>query len=150
MTTEAATDKRTIAAADEQSKSDKHKRRKHNPKNLTVAKYSARKPVWSYLHLQHVSQPPIKTALDEMTVIMWIDEALQRFLGLHGRAIPVDIMKLDERDVWVRVPHDDHSALVAALSGWTSRDGGALRVLGSSSWDANCHGRDGGQDLFTD
>lgn len=43
---------------------------------------------------------------------------LQSYLGLTGAAIPIDILKSEGRDVWIRVERQDAKGLQAGLSGW--------------------------------
>lgn len=138
-------------ATDSHKSTSKEKRRKRPAKNLTVAQFTLREPEWAYIHLQHLSRTrPQDTALDEVTAHLHLTAALSQFLGLHGRAVPLDVLKLAGEDVWVRVPNGDRAAVVAAAGGWVSRDGEAWRVKGWSSWDASASGRDAGQDLFAD
>ncbi|QIX02044.1 hypothetical protein AMS68_007561 [Peltaster fructicola] len=129
---------------------DSKKRRHRTSKNLTIAQFSCRHPEWTYFHLRHISDASTPTAIDETSVSLWIDAALSQFLGLHGRAVPVDFLKLQGQDIHIRIPHDDQQALIAALSNWTGRNGDALRTVGWSSWDANAYAHDAGQDLFND
>lgn len=61
----------------------------------------------------------------------------------------MDVLKLEGSDVWIRVPAEDRSALVAAVGGWIGRAGEGWRVKGCSSWSAGAEGgKDGGRDLF--
>ncbi len=46
------------------------------------------------------SQPP----LDPLTARTHLTTALIRFLGETGAGVPIDILKIENRDVWVRVP----------------------------------------------
>lgn len=126
------------------------KKRVRASKNLTLAQLSCRHPTWSYIHLKHIASPPTNTTIDETTISLWLDAALGQFLGLHGRAIPIDFLKLQGQDIYIRIPHEDQQAVIAALSNWTGRNGDALRTVSWSSWDANAHGHDAGQDLFSD
>lgn len=126
------------------------KKRSRPSKNLTIAHFSVRDPTWTYLHLKHISSTTTASTIDETTVSLWIDAALGQFLGMHGRAIPVDHLKLRGQDIYIRVPYQDHQAFIASLTNWTGRNGDALRTVGWSSWDATAYGRDAGQDLFTD
>ena len=62
--------------------------------------------------------------LDALTARTHLTSALARFLGLAGTAIPVDLLRLDGREAWVRVPTADARAVVAAVGGWVGREGG--------------------------
>ena len=44
--------------------------------------------------------------------------ALTQFLGLSGSAISVDILKVEGREAWIRLPREDLSPVVAAVGGW--------------------------------
>jgi len=130
----------------------KKKKRKRAPKTHILGQLTVRNPPWSYIHLQHLTSnsPATTPALDAVTAHLQITAALTQFLGLHGAAIPIDILKTEGSEVWIRVPAEDHSALLAAVGGWVSGKGEGWRVKGSSSWDAGAMARDSGQDLFDD
>lgn len=128
------------------------KKRKRTSKPHIITQLTIRHAPWAYVHLEHLSAAGNKDAgtLDALTAHLHITAALSQFLGLHGSAIPVDILKLDGMEVWVRLPREEKSALIAAVGGWVSGAGEGWRVRGSSSWDARTVCRDGGQDLFED
>lgn len=128
--------------------SNKKKRKKRTPKPHILNQLTLRQPPWSYIRLQHLTSSPQPPDLDAVTAHLHLNAALSQFLGLHGAAIPFDILKFEGRDVWIRLPHEDSSALIAAVGGWVSTSGEGWRVKGSSSWDAAALGRDSGQDLF--
>ncbi len=56
--------------------------------------------------------------LDAITVRTYLTSALSSFLGLTGTAIPVDILKVEARQVWIRVPAEDASMVVASIGQW--------------------------------
>ena len=130
-------------------------------KPSTLQTLTLRSPPWSYIHLQqiHHNQASQQTPLDPLTVHLHLTQALHTFLGLHGAAIPIDILKLDSESessssgeeqsggLWIRVPSQDRAALLAAVGGWVGKGGEGWRVLGWSSWGIG-GGRDGGRDLF--
>lgn len=131
------------------------KRSHSTSKSQTLASFPLRNPTWSYVHLEHITPPPQSSStpsspapLDALTAHVHITAALNQFLGLHGAAVPVDVLKLAGREVWIRVPAKDRSALVAAVGGWVGRQGEGWRVRGWSSWSAGAKGREGGRDLF--
>ncbi|KAK0253592.1 hypothetical protein B0A54_16978 [Friedmanniomyces endolithicus] len=130
------------------------KKRKRAPKTHILSQSTLRNPPWSYIHLQHLTahSPATTTTalLDAVTAHLQITAALTQFLGLHGAAIPIDILKTEGAEVWIRVPAEDHSAVLAAVGGWVSGKGEGWRVKGFSSWDAGARARDSGQDLFDD
>ncbi|KAI9661438.1 MAG: hypothetical protein M1829_006269 [Trizodia sp. TS-e1964] len=90
------------------------------PSELTVV---VRRPPFSYVHLQlryseNIPRPP----LDILTARAYLTSALTQFLGLAGAAISVDILKVEAQEVWIRVPAEDLSAVVAAVGGWAGRE----------------------------
>lgn len=94
---------------------------------------------WTYLHLTLISSSDIMSAsttpaTDILTARAHLTSALQQFLGLAGTAISIDFLKVQDRDVWVRVPREDSTAFVGALSGWIGSDGVAWRIRGKSEW----------------
>ena len=133
-----------------ESSTSAKKRRKKTPRNYTLSSFTIRNPPWAYVHLQHLTSASKPPMLDAVTAHLHLTSALSQFLGLHGAAIPFDIMKLEGQEVWIRVPSGDRSALIAAVGGWVSKGGEGWRVKGWSSWNANAMGRDSGQDLFND
>ena len=148
-----ATETTAITAPTTQTSSNastKKKRKKRAPKPHILSQFTIRKPPWAYVHLQHLSSSESAPELDAVTAQLHLTAALSQFLGLHGSAIPFDILKLENQNLWIRLPNEDRSALVAAVGGWVSANSDGWRVKGWNSWDANAIERDGGQDLFTD
>lgn len=117
---------------------------KTQTRNLTLTS-----PPWSYIHLQHHQTPQnTSSGLDALTAHLQITSALHQLLGLHGAAVPVDVIKLQSDEVWIRVPAADCKGVIAAVGGWVGRAGEGWRVLGWSSWSAGAEGKEGGRDLF--
>ncbi|ESZ93026.1 hypothetical protein SBOR_6597 [Sclerotinia borealis F-4128] len=85
----------------------------HEHKAITITA-----PPFSYIHLELQSSSLKKPQLDDITAKSYITSALTRFLGLHGSAISIDILKTEGKDVWIRVMREDASAVAAALGGW--------------------------------
>ena len=113
---------------------------------------------YTYLHLSllilpntnplsHQStQSSSNTPLDDITALSHLTAALQQSLGLTGTAIPIDILKIENQDVWIRVPYDDGSAVMAAVSQWSSpAKGVGWRVRGRSVWLGGLVGREDGR-----
>lgn len=70
-----------------------------------------------------------------------MNDALSQFLGITGSAISIDVLKSNcVGELWIRVPREDCSAVVAAVGGWTGVAGGSgggevgWRVLGRGGW----------------
>lgn len=75
---------------------------------------------------------------------------MTQYLGLHGAAIPIDVLKVDDQNAYIRMSYDDGSAVVAAVSQWQSRDGKVgLRVKGRSAWLGGLLGREANARLWT-
>ena len=104
-----------------------------------------RHPPHAYIHLSLVKLPSSSNprqhsqaiTLDPITVLSYLNSALQAYLGLTGTAIPIDILKTEDQDVWIRTPFEDSSAVIASVSQWSGmRDGVGvqLRVKASGTW----------------
>lgn len=124
--------------------------------------FTTRNPPWTYIHLQlyatvsltitlldhHTNNSRIHqqtpfpqtnpTPLDAVTARTYLTSALSQFLGLTGSSIPIDILKIaseqphTQEEIWIRVPRDDASAVVAALSSWVGGKSGASGSGGGS------------------
>ncbi|KIW75634.1 hypothetical protein Z517_10376 [Fonsecaea pedrosoi CBS 271.37] len=101
----------------------------------TTTTFTLRNPPYSYFHL-HLHTIPLHTdqALDEITLRSYLSAALQQYLGLTGGAIPVDILKVEGSDAWIRVPSDDEVAVTAAVSQWVGVRGVSLAIVARGSW----------------
>ena len=62
------------------------------------------------------------SAIDILTARKHLTSALEQSLGLTGVAISVDILKIDGRDVWLRVQSKDEIVFSTALSSWTGTE----------------------------
>ncbi|EKV10683.1 ribonuclease P/MRP protein subunit POP8 [Penicillium digitatum] len=102
------------------------KRKAPEPKPKTIH-FTSRNPPWTYLKLKLVSQPGSTSQhLDAVSARTYLSSALSQFLGLTGAAIPIDILKIETGPpsttkldiVWIRVPREDASAVVSAVSSW--------------------------------
>lgn len=94
-------------------------------------------PQFAYAQLQLLSDPPITDQTDILTFRSYLTSALSQFLGLTGSAIAIDILKIEDKDCWVRVPRQDLSAVMAALGGWVGGNEDSQvgwRVKGSGNW----------------
>lgn len=87
----------------------------------------------------HQPTPPPQTnptPLDAVTARTYLTSALSQFLGLTGTSISIDILKIvsdqphTQEEIWIRVPRDDASAVVGALSSWV---GGKTGGCGSGN-----------------
>lgn len=131
------------------------KKRKTN-KPTTISQFTIRSPPWTYIQMTlltsgsipstDVQDPAPEVSVDAISAHLHLQSALQQFLGLHGTTIPIDILKHEKQDVWVRVPREDGSAVVAAVGGWVGKGGEGWRVKGWNSWGPVVEGN--GMDLF--
>lgn len=133
------------------SSNTKSKRKRAN-KNTTLSNFTIRNPPWSYVHLSlnspaKPSSGSVPATVNDVKARSYLQYALSQFLGLHGSAIPIDILNLSGADVWVRVPREDASAVVAAVGGWVGKEGEGWIVRDWGCWGPG-GGRDGGMDLF--
>ena len=118
--------------------------------STTSPTITLRKPPYTYLHISLISSNTSPPLLDTVTVLSYLQSALTQYLGLHGAAIPIDVLKVDDQDAYIRMPYDDGSAVVAAASQWQSRDGKVgLRVKGRSAWLGGLLGREADAKLWT-
>lgn len=159
-TTTATTNTATQSAALSSSFSNQKKPPQTNPQKTVQTDFSIRNPHWSYIHLEHmhststsssisnINQKEGKEELDPVTAQLHLSAALSTLHGLHGLAIPIDLLHITGQQVWLRTPADDRSAVLAAVGGWMSNSGDRWRIKGWSHWSASALGRDAGQDLF--
>ncbi|CAD0093926.1 unnamed protein product [Aureobasidium vineae] len=118
------------------------KRKRSEKTSSTVTQLTIRNPPWSYLQLSLITNAP-NYQLDALTAHLHLRAALSQFLGLHGTAISVDILKLHDNDVHIRVPKEDASAVVVAIGGWVGKAGEGWRVKNSASWGLGLHSSSG-------
>lgn len=130
-----------------QPKSASQKESHPKLKGLTHKTITISTPSYTYISLTLTSSLPPRTTntssqtpqLDALTARTHLTSALTQFLGLSGSAISIDILKIEERQVWVRVPREDAGAFVAAVGGWIGNGAGreekvGWRVGGRSNW----------------
>lgn len=101
--------------------------------------FTLRAAPYAYIHLSLVRHnalrsPGLSDSLDSVTVYQHIHSALSRFLGIHGTAIMFDILKVQGDDAWIRTATDDASAVVAAVSQWSSAEGETWIVQSRGTW----------------
>ncbi|KAJ5378741.1 hypothetical protein N7509_011860 [Penicillium cosmopolitanum] len=129
----------SMEMATETSSSASLKRKAEGTSSNTIH-FTSRNPPWTYLMLQLIPQPDSSSPqpLDALSARTYLSSALSQFLGVAGTAIPVDILKVENKATtsktdqttshstignkydcaWVRVPREDSAAVVAALSSW--------------------------------
>lgn len=131
-------------------------------KSYEILTCTAKSPRFSYAHLELITssiEAPASSLLssseqlDNLQVKSYCTSALRQFLGLTGQAIPVDVLKVQGVDCWVRVPKPDLSMFAAAITAWrgSSEDGviRSLRLTQCSDWLGSMVGSDGQDRLWT-
>lgn len=117
-----------------QSMPRKRKQLLHNSTPAQPARtITVRTLPFTYLHLSLVTTAQDSPPIDALTARTHLTSALQQFLGVTGIAIPIDILKVEGRDVWIRVPREDRRAVLEAVSGWANETV-TWRVKGKSEW----------------
>ena len=116
-------------------------------------KITIRNPPFTYLHLTLLTssaslQLPNSPPVDILTARAHLTSALSQFLGITGTAIPIDFLKVEGRDAWIRVPREDAVAVAGALTQWVGKDGGvSWMVKGTGNW-LGVVAADDGHELF--
>ncbi|KAG9233717.1 hypothetical protein BJ875DRAFT_463437 [Amylocarpus encephaloides] len=104
-------------------------------------------PPWSYIHLSIVpASPTSDVQLDEVDVRIHLTSALEQFLGDHGRAVSVDLLKVEGKECWLRIPRQDRSLFLAAVGGWVGGTGNVKSgwvVRQTSNWLSSLVGTEG-------
>lgn len=111
-------------------------------KSYDILTCTVKNPQFAYAHLELVTTASLTSSssntqeqqqqpeLDPLQVKSYCTAALRQFLGLTGVAVPVDILKVQGLDCWVRVPRPDLSLFAAAVTAWKgSVEDGDLRLL---------------------
>ncbi|KAF3068975.1 hypothetical protein GL218_08145 [Daldinia childiae] len=122
-------------------------------KSHELATVTIKTPRYSYVHLELFSASADPGVLDVLQVRSKCTSALKQFLGTTGLGMPLDILKVEGKDCWLRVPRDDLAAFSAAITAWQGsyQDGlhSSLRIRGCSDWLGALVGRDGEDELWT-
>lgn len=133
--------------ADTSAPPSSHKRKKSS-KQTTLSQFTIRNPTWAYINLTLInSSASASPVLDPLTAQLHLQSALSSFLGVHGTAIPFDLLNIEGRNVCLRLPREDASAVVAAVGGWVGKNGEAWSLKDWGCWGPNL-GRDRGMHLF--
>jgi ribonuclease P/MRP protein subunit POP8 len=110
-------------------------------------------PPFSYAHLELVTEDSTQAInLDELQVKSYCTAALRQFMGLTGAGMPLDILKAQGNQCWVRVERPDLGSFAAAITAWrgTNEDGVhyLLRLVQCSDWLGTMVGSDGQDRLW--
>ncbi|PHH62182.1 hypothetical protein CDD81_7376 [Ophiocordyceps australis] len=111
-----------------------------------------KQPLFSYAHLELLSESGTPPPLDNLQVKAYCSAALRQFLGLSGAAVSIDILAIHGAECWIRVPYDCLGSFAAALTAWrgTLEDGSqcVLRVKRCSNWLGTMVGAEGQERLW--
>lgn len=114
-------------------------------KSHSLSTTTLRSPPFAYAHLELITDISGVVQLDDLQVRSYITAALRQFLGDHGAAVATDILKVDGRECWLRLPRQDLSLFSAAITAFpgTSMGGGraVLRLLACGDWLGSLVGR---------
>jgi ribonuclease P/MRP protein subunit POP8 len=102
--------------------------------STTLHTNTLRQPQWTYFHLSLFTTNSEQPSMDAISARQNLNSALTRFLGLTGSSIPLDIIKLEGRELWVRVPRDDGKAFHEAISAWAGGGQAKFVVKGKDDW----------------
>jgi hypothetical protein len=133
----AVTEKDTTVPQDEakekQSLKNKNRKKSQDLSNI-IQSHTLRFAQWTYFHLRLFSLSANPVEHDILTAKQRISAALVRFLGVLGSSIQVDILHLDNNDLWVRVPRECGNAFHEAMSSWSEADTIKYVVKGRDDW----------------
>ena len=90
-------------------------------------------PPYAYAHLELITTNALD--LDDLQVRSFLTSALKQFLGTTGSGIPIDILKVNDKDCWVRVPRQDLGAFAAAVTAWSGSGGAVTGFLTRAAGD---------------
>jgi ribonuclease P/MRP protein subunit POP8 len=126
---------------------------KPKSQKFEIRTFTIRTSPFGYAQLQLMSSPPQETQdLDALQVRSYCSSALSRYLGYMGKAVTVDVLKVQGSQCWVRVRQPDLAAFAAAISAWPgTSDRGLvvkLKILQCSDWLGSMVGRESQEELW--
>ncbi|KAI7784718.1 hypothetical protein LA080_009362 [Diaporthe eres] len=86
-------------------------------KSCEIYSTTIKNSTYAYAHLELITTN--NTLLDELQIRSYLTSALKQFLGATGSGMPIDILKVQGKESWVRVPRQDLGAFAAALTAWS-------------------------------
>lgn len=102
--------------------------------STTLHTNTLRHPQWTYFRLSLFTTDREQPSMDAISARQNLNSALTRFLGLTGSSILLDIIRLEGRELWVRVPREDGKAFHEAISAWTGGGQSRFVVKGKNDW----------------
>lgn len=94
---------------------------------------------WGYVHLKLVpNNHTTHLELDNLQAKLLCTSALTQFLGISGKAMPIDILKVERAEFWIRLQAQDLPRFNAAVSATQELIMGdercSLCIIGCSEW----------------
>jgi hypothetical protein len=121
---------------------------KHKQDRAILHTHNIRHSQWTYFHLVLFSLSSNMHPHDILTAKQRLNTALARFLGVLGSTVQADILHLDGKDLWVRVPKDSGNAFQEAISSWSEAETQSKYIIkGREDWLVKLM-PDSPQDLF--
>ena len=111
-----------------------------------------KQPPFAYAHVEVVRRGTDSTPLDSLQIRGYCESALRQFLGATGAGMPLDLLKIDGSEFWLRLPSEDLSCFAASLTAWVpgSSPSVVLRLRDSGNWLGSLVGRIEQQALWND
>ena len=86
-------------------------------KSREIYSTTIKNPTFAYAHLELITTNSL--ILDDLQIRSYLTSALKQFFGATGSGMPIDILKVQGKESWVRVPRQDLGAFAAALTSWS-------------------------------
>lgn len=86
-------------------------------KSREIYSTTIKNPTHAYAHLELITTNDL--VLDDLQIRSFLTSALKQFLGTTGSGMQIDILKVQGKESWVRVPRQDLGAFAAALTAWS-------------------------------
>ena len=114
---------------------DRKRKADDTSRTKILADCTVRDFTWYYLDVSLVAQQPTSKTdpIDALTAKKYLTIAMTQRFGVIGSAVSIDILKIENDTVWIKVPFEDRMMVTEALSGW-SGNGIAWRIKQSGPW----------------
>lgn len=96
-------------------------------KSREIYSTAIKNPTYAYAHLELITTNNL--ILDDLQIRSYLTSALKQFLGTTGSGMPIDILKVQGKESWVRVPRQDLGAFAAALTAWSGSGSSAGFII---------------------
>jgi ribonuclease P/MRP protein subunit POP8 len=122
-------------------------KRPQSEASIVLHSSTLRRPQWTYFHLSAFSTANEPPSYDAISTRQNLSNAMKKFLGLTGSSIPIDILKIEGSEVWLRVPRDNSRAFHEGVSAWIGKDLMKYLIRDKDDWLSQMSAGNG-QDLF--